>query len=142
MSVRIEDAFNTHFATTLRRHVGRGRRWSADALAMESGLSESMVRQLMSGQRTPQGYTVALFYQILGTPFVNDMLAFSGHRGARPMQNSQACPDAVLAKATKAAANLAGFNADRVICKSEHHRNWSAFEEVASMSADMRVGAI
>jgi len=142
MSVTIEDDFNTHFATVLRRHVGRGCRWSVEALAVESGLSYSLIRQLMGGQRQPQGYTVALFYQILGTPFVNDMLSFSGHRGARPIPTREVCPDLVLAKATRAAANLAEFNSDRRICPTEHHMNYSAFEEIAGMSAQMSMGKI
>lgn len=119
MSVQDCSEIYTHFADAMRRHVGRGRRWSVAALAAATGYCDSMIAQLRSGERKPNLEHVTVIQANLGTPFINDMLAFHGHHAARPVQPCEVRALDALAAGARAAATAAEAVSDGVITHDE-----------------------
>lgn len=107
-------AWQEHLSHCLRNHVGRHKARSVEEVACLLDVSGTLVRMWRDEtvEKSPTARDVFRLMAILGTAFTNEVLAFCGYAGARPIISDDVCPLDVMAHAGKCAATTTAAAAD------------------------------
>ena len=110
----------------LRRHIGPGRKFTADEAARAIDVQRRTIDSWLAGQSCPCFYKQLRLCAWLGEPFTCDLLAVAGQR-AKAVEPGDGCPHRANAELASALSIVADALRDG---RMDHHEEPVVFEAV------------
>lgn len=104
------------FTDAFRRHVGRGKRWSAGDLSETSGIDERTINGYQAGEVAPSLYRLLRIAAVLGPAFMSDVLAPAGMGGVERLDPEVSDAQAVARALVRQGGLVLDRLADGVFC--------------------------
>lgn len=117
-----QDLVRERFTDAIRAQVGRGKEFSREGLAAETGLDVSSIGSWMNEEVVPPLYRVLKLMAVMGPCFANRLLALAGMTGADWIDPDAVSVLGVNAAAAELSAEVAGALADGRITADEQAR--------------------
>lgn len=109
------DLVQNRLSVAMWAHVGHGRSWSMEALAVATGIPVTTLKAYRSGDATPTLPNLTLLFGTLGPEFVDQILALAGMGGVRRLDDAQVSPLLLGARAAALSALICRHMEDGVI---------------------------
>lgn len=130
------DRMQEVFTDAFRAEVGRGKAWSRETLAHETGFDTSSIGSWMNGEAVPTAWKLVRLMAVLGPVFTNRILSLAGLAGADWVQAASVSILDVNAACAALSAQVATDMADGQIDAAEEAALAAKLQRVVEIGGD------